>query len=269
MKKILFNSSLPRSGSTLLQNILAQNPKFYASQTSGVIELLYAARKNYTESLEFKLKGEKYFDKAWLSFCRHGLEGFYEALTDKPICIDKSRSWIYYYDWLNQFYPNPKIIVCIRDLRSILSSMEKINRKNAHIDNPADIPSKMNFINIEQRVEHWMNSYPVGLATNRLRNSIQKGDDKNFHFIIYEEFTKNPLQSMRRLYDYIEEPYFDHNFEKIEQTVIEDDNHHGIYGDHKIKPTVQENPIDWDNILGKDLSNIIVQKNQWFYKKFY
>ena len=32
--KIFFNSSLPRSGSTLLQNILAQNPRFHCSATS-------------------------------------------------------------------------------------------------------------------------------------------------------------------------------------------------------------------------------------------
>ena len=47
-EKIFFQSSLPRSGSTLLQNILAQNPDFYATPTSGVLELLYAARANYS-----------------------------------------------------------------------------------------------------------------------------------------------------------------------------------------------------------------------------
>jgi hypothetical protein len=51
MEKLFFQSSLPRAGSTLLQNILAQNPSIYATPTSGVLELIFAARGNYTNSL--------------------------------------------------------------------------------------------------------------------------------------------------------------------------------------------------------------------------
>ena len=42
MEKIFFQSSLPRAGSTLLQNILGQNPNFYVTPTSGVLELLFS-----------------------------------------------------------------------------------------------------------------------------------------------------------------------------------------------------------------------------------
>ncbi len=35
MENIFYQSSLPRAGSTLLQNILAQNPDIYATPTSG------------------------------------------------------------------------------------------------------------------------------------------------------------------------------------------------------------------------------------------
>ena len=54
MKKIFFQSSLPRAGSTLLQNIIGQNPDFYVTPTSGVLELLYGARNHYTACDEFK-----------------------------------------------------------------------------------------------------------------------------------------------------------------------------------------------------------------------
>ena len=52
MEQIFFQSSLPRAGSTLLQNILGQNPDFYATPTSGVLELLFAARHYYSLSLQ-------------------------------------------------------------------------------------------------------------------------------------------------------------------------------------------------------------------------
>ena len=46
LQSIFFQSSLPRSGSTLFQNIVAQRPDFYATPTDGTLELLYAARQN-------------------------------------------------------------------------------------------------------------------------------------------------------------------------------------------------------------------------------
>src|ERR1700679_4132313 len=52
--KIFYQSSLPRAGLTLLQNILAQNPAFYVTPTSGLLELIFGARLNYTNSPEFK-----------------------------------------------------------------------------------------------------------------------------------------------------------------------------------------------------------------------
>ncbi len=45
VEKIFFQCSLPRSGSTLLQNVLAQNPDFYATPTSGLIEIFLNAKE--------------------------------------------------------------------------------------------------------------------------------------------------------------------------------------------------------------------------------
>ena len=77
MEKIFFQSSLPRAGSTILQNILAQNPEIYATPTSGVLELVYAARANYTNSPEFKAQDKDVMKTGFLSFCREGINGFY------------------------------------------------------------------------------------------------------------------------------------------------------------------------------------------------
>ena len=42
--KIFYNSSLPRAGSTIIQNILAQNPTIYPTPTSGVFEIVTLER---------------------------------------------------------------------------------------------------------------------------------------------------------------------------------------------------------------------------------
>jgi hypothetical protein len=54
--KIFYLSSMPRAGSTLLQNIFAQNPSFYITPTPGRLELAFAARANFTNSPESKIR---------------------------------------------------------------------------------------------------------------------------------------------------------------------------------------------------------------------
>src|SRR5688572_23471300 len=76
-RKIVFNSSLPRSGSTLLQNILAQNPRFYCSPTSGVITLLEAARLTFVDGPPFMAQDPAVMQAGFRAFCRAALEGFY------------------------------------------------------------------------------------------------------------------------------------------------------------------------------------------------
>jgi len=127
--KIIYQSSLPRAGSTLLQNILHENPSIYATPTDGVLELIFAARGNYTSSPEFKAQDSIQMQKGFLNFCRQGMTGFYESITDRPYVISKSRGWGVHYGFLNEIFPQPKIICMVRDLRDIYSSMEKNHRK--------------------------------------------------------------------------------------------------------------------------------------------
>ena len=57
-KKIFFISGLPRSGSTLLCNILAQNPAFFVTKaTSGCIEILFSIRNQWDRITEHQAEG--------------------------------------------------------------------------------------------------------------------------------------------------------------------------------------------------------------------
>jgi sulfotransferase len=53
-KKYFFVSGLPRSGSTLLENLLAQNPRFHATATSGIMDVMFATRNNWSNMIEFQ-----------------------------------------------------------------------------------------------------------------------------------------------------------------------------------------------------------------------
>lgn len=267
--KIIFNSSLPRSGSQLLQNILAQNSRFHCSSTSGLLELIYAARGNFTNLDEFKNQPKGTFDKAWKGFCRGAIEGWCAGLTDKPVVCDKNRGWGFYWQWISGFYPEAKVIVCIRDLRAIVSSMEKLQRKNAHLADPMDRPGQMQGMTISHRVNHWLSNPPVGLALARLQDILHRGNDKFFHFVHYENLIAQPDAEMELLYKYLGEDNFIHDFGNIEQKVDENDSLHGAYGDHKVRPRLSALPDDWDTILSRPVADAVVKSNRWYYDQFY
>ena len=166
--QIAFQSSLPRSGSTLLSNIVGQNPNFHVTPTSGLLDLLYVARGQFSRGEEFKAQERGEMERAFAGFCRGALEGYAAALTNKPWLLDKSRDWGVHYAFLNAFYPDPKIVCMLRDPVDILCSMER-NYRKASLQDPGLVNhSEMVNTSLEKRVDYWVVSTPVGLAMERL-----------------------------------------------------------------------------------------------------
>ena len=268
MEKIFFQSSLPRAGSTLLQNILGQNPDFYVTPTSGVLELLFAARSNYTNDNAFKAQDTELMKKGWLNFCRQGVEGFFNGITDKKYVVDKSRGWGIHYNFLNSFYPEPKIVCMVRDLRSVYASMEKNFRKNQDKDSGIVNWAEMKGTTTAKRVDHWAQTPPIGIAVERLKQMIDEGIDKNILFIRFEDLTSNPENEINKVYDFFGVERYQHDFNNVEQLTQEDDTVHGIFGDHTIRKEVKPIPDQYNEYLGEQLSNSIVNTYPWFYEYF-
>ena len=267
-KQIYFQSSLPRAGSTLLQNIMGQNPDFYVTPTSGVLELLFSARNQYTTSPEFKAQDSELMRAGWLNFCKQGMQGFYDGVTDKPYIIDKSRGWGIHKPFLDTFIDNPKIICMVRDLRCIYTSMENNFRKNPEIDSGMVNWATGQGTTTEKRVKQWADGPPIGIALERLKQMIDEGISEDILFVRFEDLTANPSVEMDRIYKYLDLPTFDHNFNNIEQITVEDDSIYGVFGDHTIKKEVKPVLPVYNNILGETVSNSIINSYPWFYDYF-
>jgi len=269
MKKIFYNSSLPRSGSTIIQNILGQNHDVYVTPTSGVLELVYGARANYSSSPEFKAQDAAVMKKAFLSFCKQGIEGYYNSITERPIIIDKSRGWGVHYNMLKEITnESPKIICMVRDLREIVSSMEKNFRKSQHQHNGIVNHAEMSGTTTPKRVDIWMNSQPVGLAVERLNQVIREKIDANILFVRFEDLCNNPNFELKRIYEYLGLDYFQHDFNNIEQITIEDDEVYGAFGDHKIRSKLEPVKVSHNTILGSDVSDWIYKNYKWYFDYF-
>lgn len=268
--KIHYNSSMPRSGSTLIQNILGQNPNIYVSPTSGLLELVYAARANYSDSPEFKAQDSDVMKKAFLGFCKQGMDGYYKSITDKPVVIDKSRGWGIHFNFLSEIQgEKPKIICTVRDLREVFSSMEKNFRKGQHKHNNIVNHAEMSGTSTSKRIDKWAQSQPVGLAIERLHEMLLQGIDKDVLFVKFEDLCKNPQAEMRRVYSYLEMDYYEgHDYNNVEQLTVEDDEVYGVFGDHKVRMKIEPVPVSHNTILGREASNWIYNTYKWYFDYF-
>lgn len=269
MEKIFYQSSLPRAGSTLLQNILAQNPDIYATPTSGVLELVFAARGNYTDSPEFKAQDPEIMKTAFQAFCKEGMDAYYNSITDRKYVVDKSRGWGIHYDFL-QFIrgEEPKIICMVRDLRDIFASMEKNYRKNPDKQDPILNWASMQGTTVPKRIDIWAQNPPVGMAVERLSEIFRMGIDSKMLFVKFEDLCLYPETEMQRIYQYLDIPYYQHDFDNIEQVTKEDDEVYGAFGDHVIRTKLEPVRSNAKQLLGKDVTDWIYNNYKWFFDTF-
>lgn len=264
VEKIFFNASMPRSGSTLMQNILAQNPDIYSTPTSPLSDYITVLRDIYTNNANVLAQDENEMKLAFKHLCKGSMSGYFEPLTERKYVFDKSRAWLHTHDLLEFITDEkPKIICVIRDLRDVFSSNEKNYRKNPH---KARMPDSNT---LPKRVDVWASSQNfVGSAIDSLNDVIRLGFDKHMLFIKYENLCLYPDKAMQRVYDYLGIEIFNHNFDDVPQFTQEDDKIHGIFGVHEIRNKVEMQPSDADVILGKDICDWIYNSYKWFYDYF-
>jgi sulfotransferase len=256
--------------STLLQCILNQNPDIAATPTDPVLEYLYGARMNYTNTPEVKAIDPELAAKAWNGFCWGGLEGYANSYTDKPNLCIKTRGGTIHYRWFEQMMPyKPKMICMVRNLKSIFSSMEKLYRNSPEHHQAIQNHSEMKGTSTAKRIDAWVGGPPVGLALERLQQTMLENINKDVLYIRAEDLTSYPEREMNKIYAYLELPQFRHDFDNVEQTIKEDDSVYGLTSDlHTIRQKVQPLTPDYNAILGKQVCDWIDNTFQWYQQGF-
>lgn len=253
---------------TLMCNVLANNPRIGGGETSPLLEYAYAARGNFSQTPEVKsARTQEEMTDAFLAFCAGGIKAYADAITDKPVYLDKSRGWVGYSDFLWKFMPEVKIIVMVRDLRAICASLEKKYRENPQWMDNRENPQQQSFVTVEQRVNAYLQDPPLGIALKRLYNAHQIKSLPKMYVVRAEDFTSNPEKTMRGVYDFIGEPYYDLDYSNIKQVTVENDRiaDFGIYGDHKIRTKIEPLKKDYNELLGANICSQIKMSNPWFY----
>lgn len=248
-KKFHFIAGLPRSGSTLLCNILNQNPRFHATPTSGVLSILVTIRNNWNKVAAFAAVRN---EPAKLRVLRSMLLAFY-ADVDKPVIFEKNRGWTSHFEMLEALLGHKvKMLITVRDVRDVLASFEKLWRKESRTgQTPQEKQFPQEFKTIVGRCQVLMKSnQPVGDSYNRMKDAFLRGYKDQMHVVEFEKLTSNPEAVMRDVYAFLGEEYYPHDFTNVEQTTHEDDYFHGFSDLHTIRQEVKPVESDWRKILG-------------------
>lgn len=234
MKSYYFISGLPRSGSTLLSALLKQNPDFYADIASPVealtgtaIDVITGSESNLTVS-EDQRKNLLY-----------GIfEGYYKHL-DKPFIFDSSRGWTKRTNLLQALFPYTKILCPVRDIVSILNSFESISAKNPfHTKTLTEHKD-----NVFARCDGMMNKNGGVVAGPWIL--LQEGYALNpemIHFVEYEKLCRDPENTLREIYKFLDIPYYSHDFENVEYSNEKFDRACNLKDLHTVKRKVEYNP---------------------------
>lgn len=262
MKKIYFLGGLPRSGSTLLTNILLQNPNFHASTSSSLSEFLVQIRDNWNN-----LEGHKNFPNGqdkW-SVMRAILQSYHN--TDRNIIFDKSRSWTTHIEFVEKIIGEKvKIIACVRNLEDICTSFEKLYRKNRSDGEIHHEFTNSQMRNLNGRVGVWVaDEGVVGRSYVSLLDAFERGLGDRIFILPYEGWTNNPNYWFSELYNFLGEVFFEHDFQNIQQFIRENDTEYGWGHDlHEIKTgKLLPSSTDAKNIIGIEWFNKLHDTEFW------
>lgn len=254
-------TGLPRSGTTLVCNILNQNNRFNATTTSILPSMLGSMSHLWSTTPEFKqmlsLHKEEMEERA-VETLRAIAKTWHNS--DK-IVFDKSRAWSGMSLEFNQIFTDGKIICLVRDLRNVFASVEKQHRKNPILNQEGKT--------IYERADTMFG--PTGLIGGPITGveDLLRRDPKNVIFIKYEDLVSEPLKIMTSLYKYLGYDYFEHNFENVKNTAEDPDfmylNKYPHKGEGKVTPCDLN---EWKKYVSDDLAETIMGRFTNYNKNF-
>lgn len=204
-KKIIFVCGMPRSGTTLVEQILSSHPKVYGSGESLYLEK--TINQNFIE--DKKINKQKIIDLQNLSSEKiiSDYLNFFEIYNYKEeIILDKTPQNFKWIGFIKIFFPNAKIIICQRNPKDNCVSLFKNN-----------FPSyMMNWAFDQEEIAEYYNYYVK--LTNFWKDKISS----DIYDFSYEKLVNDSKAEIGRLLDFcnLESSKNCYNFSETSKTPI-------------------------------------------------
>ena len=261
MAEFRFLAGLPRSGSTVLATLLSQHPQLHTSPTSILRDLLHSVQR-------YHLGESPYFprDSDQCSNIQRGLlRGFYEHI-DKPYVLEKDRGWSANCRLIqNLTGERPKVVATVRRVSEVLASFsllaDRVGASNKMDDelHQANRPvTQLGRTRVlwEKYVYTSWRDFKVGYENNR----------DCFHLVDYDHLVNNPLNAVRRVYDFLGLPPATTTIVKLTNPSPENDAIYGVPGLHDVRSKLERTSPPPEVVLGEEVCKFWDDKGLEFWR---
>lgn len=242
-------TGLPRAGSTLLCQLLAQHPEIHCEgHSSPLCNTLLGIRRMVSDDQFFLSQLDNTFDASYahLASAMHGFLRSWHHDCEKKAVVDKNRAWLHAIELLLHIAPEAKLIVCLRDLGQIYGSIEAQHQRTMlvdFIDHLADF-DRLGRADMLFAKDKAIGSPLISLhAVQDLPAEVQK----HLYFLRFEDLIAQPTACMSHVYAWLGVSPLVINPEKLEVGIQESDSHYHMKYLHRqsekvVKPKKHDIP---------------------------
>jgi len=214
-KKIFWLVSMPRSGNTLLASLMNQNPDIGVTANSITLEIMKDLFLLKQTDVFQNYPDEKSLDNVLNSvFDNYYKDWNYKYIIDRgPVSAPGNLMLA------KKYFNQPiKCVVLLRNVLDILASYMKW-----YTNNPNAFINKYNFKTDSEKLSMLMNSNgAIAINLEAIRTLLQPENSHMACFIKYDDLINNPKAQLNKIYNFLEIPYFEHNFNNLSQLKVND-----------------------------------------------
>jgi len=236
-KKILYVTGLPRSGSSLLCQLLDIHSQIYSTgHSSPLCQTLNQLRHNLSDN-EFLLSQlDCDFNLGYqrlLNAYRGFINGWF-AETDSPWVVDKNRGWLNQLETVHLLDPNCKMLVCVREPAQIYGSIEAQHQKTLLLDFPDHLANLTRHARADKL---FANDGVLGspLKAIEAMQDISQSLQKRVYYVVFEHLMQDPVAVMQDIYHWLDLPAESFDPQQLPVKPHESDSYYRFKYSHKIR----------------------------------
>ena len=264
---VVFECSMPRTGSQLIKSVLKQNPDFAIQIDSPLHFKWHKFRKEISLEPTCSTLTKEELSNRMRGFWLEGLKGWGKAINPKAkVFIEHNRFWADDIDIIKHFF-NCKIIIILRDLKDVANSLENIVKNHNEFNN--DFNNFYVYKNSAQlqRTHKFFEHEMIRIPLTAIKRIIDEGMFDFVHFLKYEDFIKKPQQELDKLYKFLELKPYKHDFNNIKD-MDRIDTPMLPYGRHSIVSSLNKHKKT-NFTLKEDVIEFLETEFKWYYERFY
>ena len=243
-KQIYFLCAMPRSGNTLFASLINQNPDIAVTANSITLEImkeLFLLKKTDTfQNFPDEQSLDNVMNEVYNLYYKHWN---YKIIIDRgPVCTPGNLKV------MQKHFKQPiRCVVLVRDLLDVLASYIKWFETE-----PTAFVNKYGCKNIEEKLSKIMNKNGA-VAKELMSIQYLLQHPEMAVFIKYNDLVVNPEKEIRKVYTFLNLPYFPHRFTNLNQVKVNGISYNDTIVGNNMHTIKTDNIISMDNSKYKNM----------------